>query len=584
MLGIQKYATIEIMTFGKLVKTYKGWTISVIVLGFAANVLALYVPKLAAKAIDAGVFSAWSPTLMILLGIAIATLIVAVVQMYVSTYLSEKVALDLRAQLIDKISRQSFQYVDESTPGNLQTVLTSDVEAVKMVISQGFVTLFGALLTLVGSAIFLLSTNLRLGLYVLCVIPLLALSFGLIFGTVSRLFKEAQENIQSINAHINETIVGSALIRVLHSTADEVRKFMTVNARSRDIGLGIVKSFAGLIPLITLIANGATLIIIWFGGKQVIAGTMTIGDFSAFLSYSAMFIWPLFVLSFVGPAISRGAVSLKRISEVIDVEIKEESGTYDGAIRGDIEFKNVSLVYKTAAGEEKTVLKDISFKINAKTKNAIVGPTAAGKSQLFYLMSGLVQPTSGEVWIDGRIMAEYKISSLLKHIGLVFQDSILFNTSIRENIAFSNESINADEALQKALQTAELTSLIKEMPQGLNTFVSERGTSLSGGQKQRLMLARALAIQPQILLLDDFTARVDQSTESLILGNVTTNYPDVTLVSITQKIEPIREYDQIIVLMEGEVVGIGRHDELLKDSFEYKQIFESQMSTETLNK
>ncbi|MES2623165.1 MAG: ABC transporter ATP-binding protein [Patescibacteria group bacterium] len=572
------------MTFGKLVKTYKGWTISVIVLGFAANVLALYVPKLAAKAIDAGVFSAWSPTLMILLGIAIATLIVAVVQMYVSTYLSEKVALDLRAQLIDKISRQSFQYVDESTPGNLQTVLTSDVEAVKMVISQGFVTLFGALLTLVGSAIFLLSTNLRLGLYVLCVIPLLALSFGLIFGTVSRLFKEAQENIQSINAHINETIVGSALIRVLHSTADEVRKFMTVNARSRDIGLGIVKSFAGLIPLITLIANGATLIIIWFGGKQVIAGTMTIGDFSAFLSYSAMFIWPLFVLSFVGPAISRGAVSLKRISEVIDVEIKEESGTYDGAIRGDIEFKNVSLVYKTAAGEEKTVLKDISFKINAKTKNAIVGPTAAGKSQLFYLMSGLVQPTSGEVWIDGRIMAEYKISSLLKHIGLVFQDSILFNTSIRENIAFSNESINADEALQKALQTAELTSLIKEMPQGLNTFVSERGTSLSGGQKQRLMLARALAIQPQILLLDDFTARVDQSTESLILGNVTTNYPDVTLVSITQKIEPIREYDQIIVLMEGEVVGIGRHDELLKDSFEYKQIFESQMSTETLNK
>lgn len=572
------------MTFSKLVKDYKGWTISIILLGLVANGLALSVPKLAATAIDAGIFSAWSPTLIWLVSIAVATLVVAVIQMYVSTYLSEKVALDIRHQLINKLSEQSFQYVDESTPGNLQTVFTSDVEAVKGVISQGFVTLFGAALTLVGSAIFLLSTNVRLGLYVLAVVPFLALSFVLIFGPISKLFRAIQENMQNMSARINETIVGSGLIRVLHSTSEEIKKFIQVNAEARAIGLQIVKSFSGLVPIITLLANCATLIIIWFGGKQVIAGTMSVGDFSAFLSYSAMFIWPLFVLSFVGTAISRGAVSLKRISEVIDAPVRAETGTYDGPVQGDIEFKNVSLSYKTSLGEEKIVLKDISFKIGAHTKNAIVGPTAAGKSQLFYLMSGLVQPTSGEVWIDGRPMSEYKISSLLKHIGLVFQDSILFNTTVRENVAFTNTSTDADTSLHKALDTAELTALVKELPQGLDTLVSERGTSLSGGQKQRLMLARALAIQPQILLLDDFTARVDQGTEKLILGNVSANYPDVTLVSITQKIEPIKDYQQIIVLMEGEVVGIGTHDELLHSSFEYKQIYESQMSTETITK
>jgi ATP-binding cassette subfamily B protein len=197
-------------------------------------------------------------------------------------------------------------------------------------------------------------------------------------------------------------------------------------------------------------------------------------------------------------------------------------------------------------------------------------------------MSGLIRPTTGEILIDGRPISEYKITPLLKHIGLVFQDSILFNTSMRENIAFSNESKDKDQHIQKALDTAELASLIQELPQGLDTEVSERGTSLSGGQKQRLMLARALAVNPQILLLDDFTARVDQHTEKSILTNVAQNYPDVTLVSITQKIEPIQGYDQIIVLMEGEIVGTGTHDVLLRDSFEYKQIYESQLSTETI--
>ena len=570
------------MSFSQLIKTYKGLTIVTILLGLITNGLSLYVPKLASQAIDAGIYAIWSPTLTILVYIACSVLCAAGLQMYVSTYLSEKVALDLRHKLIQKISKQSFTYIDTSTPGKLQTICTSDVEAVKTVLSQGFVTLFGAVLTLTGSIIFLLYINTRLAFYTISIIPLLVLSFLMIFGKVAKLFGQSQVNLQNINARINETITGSSLIRVLYGISSEIEKFMVVNTTSRNVGFGIVRNFAALIPVITLLANMATLIIIWFGGNQVISHTMTLGDFSAFLSYSAMFIWPLFVLSFVGMSISQGFVSLRRISEVLDAPIQDETGTYDGPIQGDITLEHVSLTYTTTDGSEKTILKDVSCTIKAHTKNAIVGPTAAGKSQLFYLMSGLVQPTEGRVLIDGRPMSEYKMSSLLSHIGLVFQDSILFNTTLRENIAFTDAVLKNDQAIEKALQTAELKTLVQELPEGLETIVSERGTSLSGGQKQRLMLARALSIDPQILLLDDFTARVDQHTEKQILQNISASYPDVTLVSITQKVEPIRNYDQIIVLMEGEIVGVGTHDELMKNSFEYKQICESQLSTDTL--
>lgn len=570
------------MTFGQILKTYKWWTILTILLGFVATVLSLLVPKIAAIAIDKGDFSIWSSTLTLLVFIAASAFIVIILQIFVSNYLSEKLALDLRAKVIKKISRQSFQYVDDSTPGQLQTILTSDVEAVKSIIVQGFVTLTSAILTLIGAIIFLLNTNLRLGFYTISIIPMLVIVFAVIFKSVNKLFQQNQENIQNIYANISETITGSALIRILYGVSEEIRKFKIINEKSKETGYGIVKSFSLLIPAIVLLANIANLIIIWFGGNQVISGTMSLGDFSAFLSYSAMFIWPIFVLGFVGPAVSKGIVSLKRINEVINADIREETGTYVGPIKGDIEFKNVSLTYKTIEGSEKNVLKNISFKIKAKTKNAIVGPTAAGKSQLFYLMSGLIQPTQGEIFIDNRPMSEYNIQNLLSHIGLVFQESILFNTSFRENVAFTGDTNNDQNVFNKAIETSELTQLIKELPDGLNTIVSERGTSLSGGQKQRLMLARALAVNPQILLLDDFTARVDQATESLILGNVSKNFPDVTLVSITQKVEPIKNYEQIIVLMEGEIVGVGTHEQLLNDSFEYKQIFESQMSTETL--
>ena len=226
---------------------------------------------------------------------------------------------------------------------------------------------------------------------------------------------------------------------------------------------------------------------------------------------------------------------------------------------------------------QKPALKDISFSVKPGSTLAIIGPTAAGKTQLLYLLTGLIKANEGSVEFDSKNIDSFNKETFYRHVGFVFQDSIIFNMSIRENIAFSDQV--TDDSLAKAIATAELKDFIDALPDKLDTIVSERGTSLSGGQKQRIMLARALAINPSILLLDDFTARVDTNTEVKILNNVQQNYPGITLISVTQKIASVEHFDQVIVLMEGEIVATGTHTELMQSSPEYVQIYNSQQST-----
>jgi ATP-binding cassette subfamily B protein len=269
---------------------------------------------------------------------------------------------------------------------------------------------------------------------------------------------------------------------------------------------------------------------------------------------------------------AQAGASYGRISMVLHAPDRKETGTLTANLRGDIAVRDVSV---TLGGKQ--VLKNVSLEARAGTKTAVIGPTAAGKTQLLYLLTGLLKPTSGTVEYDGRRIEEYVKQSLHRQVGFVFQDSIMFNLTLRENIAFSKEV--KDEDLEKALATAELTDFVETLPEKLDTIVSERGTSLSGGQKQRIMLARALALNPRVLLLDDFTARVDSNTERKILENVQQNYRGLTLLSVTQKIASVEDYDQIVLLMEGEVLAAGTHKELMETCPEYVQIYDSQRST-----
>jgi ATP-binding cassette subfamily B protein len=389
---------------------------------------------------------------------------------------------------------------------------------------------------------------------------------------VRKLFVKAQEAIDWLNKVINESILGSALIRLLNSQQHEYEKFLAATTAARDISLSILRLFASLIPVITFAINLATLMILTMGGRFVIRGSMTLGEFTAFNSYLSILIFPVIMIGFMSNLMAQAGASYMRLSRVLEAPDGKETGELVTDLRGDVSLRHVVV---SLGG--KTVLKDVSLDAAAGTRTAVIGPTAAGKTQLLYLLTGLLKPTSGSIEYDGRGIDEYKKDRLHAQIGFVFQDTIVFNLTLRENIAFSKTVTDAD--LEKAIETAELKDFIETLPLKLDTVVSERGSSLSGGQKQRIMLARALALNPRVLLLDDFTARVDATTERQILENVRRNYPGITLLSVTQKIAAVEDYDQIVLLMEGEVLATGTHRQLLETSPEYVQIYDSQRST-----
>jgi len=558
----------------RMLKPYGRMVALLVVMALLGNGINLLIPKIIGRAIDA--FSAGHFIMKLVLLeffiAAVAIFIITYLQNIIQTYASERVAKNLRSQVSAKISRQSYTYILRSNPSKLLTNLTSDIDSVKMFVAQAFVILISSVFVILGTCTLLILINWKLALAVISIVPIIGSTFFFIFRKLRVLFRRGREIIDSLNKVINESIMGSALIRVLNSQQPESMKFMETNSRSRDNGLAILRLFATLIPIIMFVSNLAVVTILALGGHYVVAGSMSLGDFAAFNSYLMMLIFPILMIGFMSNIIAQASASYQRISDVLEAPETSETGTINTQIKGNILLKNVSLFY-----DEKPILKDISFSIKAGSRTAIIGPTAAGKSQLLYLLTNLISPNSGTIEFDGINIAEYTKELFHSQIGFVFQDSVIFNMSLRENIAFNDKVTNV--SLEKAIATAELTDFIESLPDKLDTIVSERGTSLSGGQKQRIMLARALAISPKILLLDDFTSRVDQKTESRILCNLDKNYPDLTLLSVTQKIAPIRHFEQIILLMEGEVIATGTHKELKESSPEYAQIYNSQRST-----
>lgn len=558
----------------EVLKPYRFLIFVLVSLALLSNGVNLIIPQLISSAIDAVGTPHYSLTRLIVsfLGASVAIFVFQLLQGLMQTYVSEKVARNLRTELNERISRQRYRFVLDADPSKLLTNLTTDVDALKSFVAIGVVALVSSLFVIVGASALLLSIDWKLALNVLVVIPVIAGAFGFVFSRLSPLFKKNREVIDKLNKIINENILGAALIRILSSQTTEYDKFVLSNERARTLGMSILRYFATLIPIVVFVGNMASLAILVLGGRFVIGGEMSLGDFAAFNSYLSILLFPIMVLGFVGNFITQASVSYRRIREVTDAPDQPETGTRELQLSGNIHIDRVSLNIG-----EKPVLKSVTFEVVPGSKTAIIGPTAAGKTQLLYLLTGLIEPTTGQVLFDGVPMEEIHKSSFRYQVGFVFQDSILFNLSLRDNIAFNAK---VDEAMmQKAIRAAELQDFIDSLPEGLDTMISERGTNLSGGQKQRLMLARALALEPRILLLDDFTARVDALTERKILENVQRDYPGITLLSVTQKIAPVMDYDRILLLEEGELLASGTHAQLMESSPEYVQIFNSQRST-----
>jgi ATP-binding cassette subfamily B protein len=558
----------------ELLKPYRVMVAFLILFALLSNGGNLLVPKIVAHGIDAYSKGHFIMKTIIIefSALAIFIFIFTYLQSIVQTYASERVARDMRTKLSAKISRQSYAYIQQTNPSRLLTNLTSDIDSIKLFVSQAVVSITSSLFIIIGASILLLTINWKLAIPVIAIIPFIGGAFFIVLTKVRVLFKKSREIIDWLNKVINESIMGAAIIRVLNAQQLEFNKFLTANANARNLGLSILQLFATLIPIITFTANLAALTILALGGHFVLNGKMTLGDFAAFNSYLTILIFPIIIIGFMSNIIAQASASYERLTQVLEAPEPVEAGTIEAAIKGDINLKDITVQFG-----DKPVLKNVSISIKAGTNTAIIGPTAAGKSQLLYLLTALIKPNSGMVEFDGINLDNYKKDSFHSQVGFVFQDSIMFNLSLRENIAFSNTV--SDESLEKAIETAELKDFIDALPQKLDTLVSERGSSLSGGQKQRIMLARALAINPKILLLDDFTARVDRQTEQKILCNLQNNYPELTLISVTQKIAPVKQFEQIILLMEGEVIATGTHKELKETCPEYAQIYNSQRST-----
>ncbi|MEO6014816.1 MAG: ABC transporter ATP-binding protein [Devosia sp.] len=558
-----------------LLRPYWVWVCLLVALTIVGNALNLVVPQFIAHAMDSFAAPGFGllPLILEFVAVSLGIFGFTYVQSVVQTLTSERVARDLRQRLVGRIAQQDFAYVQTVSPARLLTNLTSDVDAIKNFVSQAIASIVSSLFLIVGASVLLLLINWQLALAVLTVVPVIAVTFYVVLTRVRAQFRKAQGAIDWLNKVINESILGSSLIRLVNSQQAEYQKFLAANGEALSIGMSILRLFAGLIPTIIFVTNLATLVILAFGGHLVITGAMTLGQFTAFNSYLAILIFPILIIGFMSNVVAQAQASYGRIAEVLNAPAPKAAGTLDRELRGDIEVTGLSVRYG-----QREALEDVSFVARAGTRTAVIGPTAAGKTQLLYAMSGLIEPQAGRITYDGEPLESYDKQALHRQVGLVFQDSVTFNLSLRENIAFSN--IVDDKSLSKAIDTAELGDFIATLPQRLDTIISERGTSLSGGQKQRIMLARALALNPKVLLLDDFTARVDQRTERKILANVRQNYPGITLVSVTQKIAPVEDYDQIVLLMEGKVLATGTHDELIHASPEYIQIYRSQQSTE----
>lgn len=556
-----------------LIKPYRSLVYPLVALTIGAALIQLIFPRINGHGVDA--FIQGKPItgfVWELFAASCASFVLTFAISFVQTFIAERVARDLRTKLADQISRQDYAFLQKTSSAQLLTNLTADVDSIKTFVSQVVATMYSSIFIILGASFFMIRIKWQLALWVIAIIPIIGFTFWFILKKVRVLFKASREVIDWLNKVINESILGAALIRVIHSQQLEYKKFLEANAKALGLGMRILNLFASLIPVIIFTANMATLAILGFGGHYVLCGTMSLGDFTQFNQYLSQLIFPILTLGFMSNLIAQAQAAFFRISGVLNAPEAVDKGTIVGDLKGDVELIDIGISF---AGKE--ALKDVSFRVRGGSRTAVIGPTAAGKTQLLYLLTGLTKPEKGRIMLDRHPLEDYKKEDFHRQVGFVFQDSIIFNMSIRENIAFSDKV--TDQSLAKAIATAELKDFIDGLPEGLDTVVSERGTTLSGGQKQRIMLARALAIEPRILLLDDFTARVDTQTEQKILANVRRNYPGITLLSVTQKIAAIEDYDQVILLMEGELIAGGTHEQLMKTCPEYVQIYQSQRST-----
>ncbi len=511
-----------------------------------------------------------------IVGVAVLRALFTFLQGYWSAKVSQGIAYDLRNALYVKIQGLSFSYHDQAQTGQLLTRTTSDVELVRGFLGTAILQAIGAAVLLVGSIILMVRTSARTALVVLVLGPTAILLFVIFFRKARPLFMAGQQRLEKLNVVLQENLAGVRVVRAFVRRVYEEQRFAERNRSVMDLQIQVGRVIAIAIPLIFFVANLATLAVTWVGGSQVIQGLMTVGELVAFTNYILMAIFPLFMLSMLLATIAQASAGAERIFEVLDtattIEDKPDAQPL-AEIAGRVVFDNVWFRYFDS---QPWVLQDINFVAEPGQRIALLGATGSGKTTVTNLIPRFYDVTQGRVLIDGRDIRDVTLESLREQVGIVLQETQLFAGTIRENIAFGDPDATLEEVIAAA-QAAQAHDFIMASPDGYEMQVSERGVNLSGGQKQRLAIARALLVNPRILILDDATSSVDYQTELKLRQALERLMEGRTSFIIAQRVSTARDADLILVLDQGKIVAQGNHEELLEQSPLYAEIYSSQL-------
>lgn len=543
----------------------------------------LYLPNLNADLINNGVAKGdisyiWKIGLVMLASSALvmgASILLA----YLSAKVSMAFGADLRSAVFASVERFSTRELNKFGAPSLITRNTNDVQQVQMVLFMGLTMMLSAPITGVGASIMAVKTDAHLSLLLLVVIPLMSLLIWVLLRRIVPLFRIMQVKIDRINLVLREQISGIRVIRAFVKTRFEEKRFAEASEDLMNTTLSVTRTFAVMFPVLMLILNLTSVAVIWFGGKLVDTGEMQIGNLTAFLAYIMQILSSVMMAVMMSLMIPRAAASAERIQEVLLTQSSVmETATPQRPLTntGRIEFKDVEFRYP---GAEHPVLDGITFTANPGQFTAIVGSTGSGKSTLVNLIPRFIDPTAGEILIDGVNLRDQGLESVWKNIGLVPQRAFLFGGTIASNLRYGDENAS-DEDMWKALATAQAREFVEDLSDKLEAPVAQGGTNFSGGQRQRLAIARAITKKPSIYILDDSFSALDFTTDANLRAALEESAKDSTLIVVAQRVTTILNADQIIVLDQGSIVGIGRHQDLMQSCETYKEIVLSQLSPE----
>ncbi len=514
--------------------------------------------------------------MLAILGFAIVRAIFSFSQTYNAERVSQNIAYDFRKDIFAKIQRLSFSYHDKNQTGQLMIRATDDVEKLRLFLGQGLVMALQALVLLVGTLVILWFTNPALTLVVLPILPI-ALAVFMVFGAMTQpLFTQVQIRISALNTVLQENLAGFKVVKAFAREPQELARFEVAADDLLEQQLRVARVFSFLMPVIFLIANLGQAAVMYFGGKQIIGGTLTLGEWQKFSLYLIYVFFPMGQLGFIINLMSQAAASAQRIFEILDTknEVEDKPGALElQDAQGHVQFDDVTFRY-FKGGEP--VLSHVSFEAKPGQTIALLGATGSGKTTIINLVPRFYDVTEGRVLVDGHDVRDVTTASLRGRIGIVLQETTLFSGTIRENIAFGRPDAKMED-VTAAAQAAAAHDFIMEFPQGYDTPVGERGSTLSGGQKQRIAIARALLMNPRILILDDSTSSVDLATEYRIQQALDKLMEGRTSFVIAQRISTVLNADQILVLDKGQIVARGTHEELLESSEIYAEIYSSQL-------